>query len=274
MDLFSQDGVVNVLPQMSGDIVLSDACDFMRGLAPGSVAAIVTDPPYGISYHSNRYQDKNPHAPIAHDWNFQIGAFLDLAERALADGGALYLFSRWDVYPLWAKEIPPALSLKNLIVWDKGSHSSGDLTGNFGFQHEVIMFIVKGRHSLRGHRHSNIWYAQKISHKHLRMPAEKPVELYERAILSSSDPGDLVVDPFSGSGTLAAAAYRNGRRFLAGDVDKKMVRMGRERVGLPVTEDAEETRIIPTCPVFQVAPPSPALWGCHPEDIKEWRRGS
>ena len=186
----------------------------LRTLEAGSVATIVTDPPYGIAYHSNRHQEKNPHTPIAHDWNFQIGGILAEAQRCLREGGAFYLFTRFDVYPLWLRELPSGLSLSNMIVWDKGNHSSGDLTGNFGYQHEIIMFIVKGRHRLRGRRWSNVWTVPKISHKRMRMPAEKPLALYERAVLASSDPGDLVVDPFGGSGTMAEAALAAGRKYL------------------------------------------------------------
>lgn len=254
-----------------GDVVLSDALDLLRGLEPGSVGAVVTDPPYGIAYHSNRHQGRNPHAPIAQDWNVQIGALLAACERALADGGAVYLWTRFDVYPLWAKEVPPSLSLKNMIVWDKGNHSSGDLTGNFGFQHEICMFLTKGRHRLRGHRWSNVWSVPKIAHGRLRMPAEKPVSLFERAISSTTDPGDLVVDPFCGSGTLGEAAARLGRRFLLGDIDKVMVRMARERVSLPVGGDAPTSAPrTPACPVFDVEPANPAFWGLHPEDLQRW----
>lgn len=260
-------------PQIKGDIILSDASDLLNRLAPASAAVIITDPPYGVGYHSNRYQDRNPHSPIAHDWNFQIGSFLAQAERVLRNGGALYLFTRFDVYPLWTKEIPPSLSLKNMIVWDKGNHSSGDLTGNFGFQHEIVMFITKGRHLLQGHRWSNIWSVPKISHKKLRMPAEKPVELYQRAILSSSRLGELIVDPFVGSGTCAEACILTGRRFLVGDIDKKMVQIARERVGLSPLPTTADSVALPACPVFNVAPPDPSLWGVHPEDILEWRRG-
>lgn len=258
---------------IDGDVVQSDAIDLLRSQEPGSVTAIITDPPYGIAYHSNWYQEKNPHTPIAQDWNVQIGAFLSAADVCLKDGGAIYLFTRFDVLPLWSKEIPPTLVLKNVIVWDKGNHSSGDLTGNFGFRHELIMFITKGRHQLRGRRWPNVWLVPRIPHKSLRMPAEKPVLLYDRAISSSSDAGDLVIDPFGGSGTLAEAAILTGRRFLVGDVDAKMVRLARTRIGLPVAEDETIAPRLAVCPVFRVEPPSPALWGLHPEDVLEWRQG-
>lgn len=256
-----------------GDIVLADAVDCLATLAAGSVAMVVTDPPYGIGYHSNHHKEKNPHSPIAGDWNFQIGSYLAAAERVLRDGGALYVFTRFDVYPLWAKEVPPSLSLKNMIVWDKGNHSSGDLTGNFGFRHEVIMFITKGRHSLRGKRHPNIWSFPRVPSTRMRMPAEKPVGLYERCIEASSDAGDLIVDTFGGSCTAAEAALRTGRRFLVSDTDRVMVRMGRERIGLPpLDETAASPPRATTCPVFNVEVPNPALWGLHPEDVSAWLR--
>lgn len=249
-----------------GDIVRSDASDLTRSLADKSVNAIITDPPYGIGYHSNHYKDKNPHSPIAHDWNFQIGAFFDEASRVLVDGGTLYLFTRWDVYPLWVREVPPSISLKNSIIWEKDNWSSGDLTGNFGNQYEIIMFLTKGRHSLRGHRWPNIWKFPRIPAKRLRMPAEKPVGLYERAILSSTDEGGLIVDPFCGSGTAAEAALRTNRRFLLGDMDPKMVAMARERIGLE-SISYDPTKPPPRCPVFKIEPPEISLWGLHPEDV-------
>ena len=254
-----------------GDIILSDGIDLLRSLKPHSVACIIIDPPYGIAYHSNHYKDKNPHAPIAQDWNFQIGAYLAAAERVLQPGGALYMFTRFDVYPLWTTEIPPSLSLKNAIIWKKDNWSSGDLTGNFGFQYEMIMFVVKGRHQIRGKRWSNVWDFPRIPAGKLRMPAEKPTAIYERAILASSDLGDLVVDTFGGSGTAAEAANNTGRRFLVCDVDKKMVDMARRRVGLPVADDETgRSRLLPLCPVFNISPPDPSLWGLHPEDMARW----
>lgn len=248
-----------------GDIVQRDAIELLSGIA-GTAQAIITDPPYGIAYHSNYYKEKNPHAPIANDWNFDIRDFYAAAASALCDGGALYLFTRWDVYPLWALEIPKPLALKNLIIWNKDNWSSGDLTGNFGGKFECIMFLTKGRHQIRGHRWPNVWDFPRIPAKKLRMPAEKPVAIYSRAIAASSDEGGLVVDPFGGSGTLAEAAKLLERDYLAGDIDPKMVRMARERVRLPV-EPLPDAKA-PRCPIFNITPPNIADWGLHPEDIQ------
>lgn len=250
-------------------IVQREANDLMRSLDAKSVQVIVADPPYGIAYHSHRYVDKNPHAPVARDWNFQIGPFLNAAARALCDGGALYLFTRWDVYPLWASAVAPPLELKNVIVWVKDNHSAGDLVGNFGNKYEQVMMLTKGRHKRRGHRWSNVWEFPRVPTQKLLHPTQKPVDLVYRAIEASTDPGGLVVDPFCGSGTTGEAASASGRLALLGDIDPSMIRIACKRLGLAVPDGVAETTLSapPECPVFGVVPPAPHLWGVHPEDL-------
>jgi site-specific DNA-methyltransferase (adenine-specific) len=67
--------------------------------------------------------------------------------------------------------------------------------------------------------------AEKTAHA-----TQKPEALIEKMILASSQPGDLVVDPFAGSGTTAVVAARHGRRFLCGDADARYVGMARTRI--------------------------------------------
>lgn len=252
------------------EVCQTEAIALLRSVAPKSAQLIFADPPYGIAYYSNHYVGANPHAPIARDWNFQIGPFLNEAGAALTDGGALYLCTRWDVALLWTQWIAPPLTLTNSIIWLKDNHSAGDLTGNFGYQYEILLFITKGRHRLRGKRHSNVWPFPRIASKKLRHPAEKPVGLVRRAIEASSDPGQLVVDPFCGSGTTGAAG--EGRRVLLGDIDPAMSRMTCERLGLPVPDSTTTLPApLPVCPVFNIVPPLPVLWGVHPEDVAHWR---
>lgn len=247
------------------DIIVSDAIVLLKGLEPNSVPLIIADPPYGIAYHSNHYKGKNPHAPVANDWNFQIGGFVRECERALTDPGALYLFSRWDVYPLWLPAISTSnLTLKTKIVWVKNNWSAGDLKGSFGNQYEEILFIVKGRHKLRGKRWSNVWKFDRVPPTQMLCPTQKPVPLLRRAILASSDKDDLVVDPFAGSGSTGEAAKNAGRNFLMGDIDPKMVNIARKRLNLLLLEgpDAASPQ-----GEYLFEPPRPEDWGIHPEEL-------
>ncbi len=61
-------------------------------------------------------------------------------------------------------------------------------------------------------------------------PTQKPEALIETLVLASSVPGQLVVDPFVGSGTTAVVADRLGRRWIAGDADQRFVGLARERI--------------------------------------------
>lgn len=239
-------------------------------LAAGSVPLVVTDPPYGIAYHSNHHSGRNPHAPVAGDWDFQIGPFFSALGRVLKDGGAAYVFSRWDVYPLWFHEVAGSgLKLANVIVWVKDNHSAGDLKGNFGNKYEVLLFLTKGRHERRGKRLTNVWECPRVPHTRALHPTEKPVELYKMAIEFSSQPGDLVVDPCCGSGPVGAAAQATGRHFLGFDVDAKMVAVAQRRLGLPVTVCEP---VAPAAPAGPVSDPTlvvdPSVYALHPEDIR------
>lgn len=214
-----------------GNVVVSDSVALLRRST--DVPLIIADPPYGIGYHSNHYVGRNPHAPIHGDWNFRPRPFFDAVAASLRTGGCLYLFLRWDVLDLWKPQIMAPLKAKNCIVWVKDNWSAGDLTGTFGNQWEAILQVTKGRHVLRGKRWPNVWPFARVPARRLLNPTQKPVDLVQRMIESSSDPGDLVVDPFCGSGTTGEAAHQTGRRFLLGDIDAREVQTARKRIGLP-----------------------------------------
>lgn len=166
----------------------ADSMAVMLSMDNECIDLVIADPPYGVSYQSGRV--KGGTKPIAGDWNFQAGDFFRAIGRVLKPGGAAYIFTRWDVFPIWAQAVHGSqLKLKNLIVWVKNNHTAGDLTGNFGFKWEGIMLLTKGRHVIRGERHSNVWYADRVTKAKQLHPAEKPVALVRRAIESRPSSG-------------------------------------------------------------------------------------
>jgi site-specific DNA-methyltransferase (adenine-specific) len=230
---------------VTGEIIHQDAVELLKSLGDSSVPMIFADPPYGVGYHSNYYKGRNPHAPVANDWDFRISDFLVQAARVMADGSALYLCCRWDVWPFWVTQLPASLKLKTVIAWVKDNWSAGDLNGSFGNQWEAVLFITKGRHLLRGTRWPNVWNFPRVPHRKMLHPTQKPVGLVERAIQASTDQGDLVVDPFAGAGTTAVAALALGRQYFLGDIDPKMVRVCKRRLGLPGGEEPMAERDVP-----------------------------
>jgi len=244
-------------------VICKNGIEVMKQLPANSIDLIITDPPYGIAYHSGYYK-----APITNDYNFQISPFFKEAGRVLKDGGALYLFTRWDIYPLWVSSISGEVKLKNCIIWMKDNWSAGDLNGNFGNQYEMIMFLTKGRHLRRGHRWSNVWQCPRVPVKQMKNPTQKPVKLIEKIILASSDESDIVLDVFCGSGTTGEAAIKNNRKFILSDIDSNMVKFTCDRLNLPIPDNLDFNEVFETvCPIFEIQPPSPSLYGVHPEDL-------
>lgn len=120
--------------------------------------------------------------------------------------------------------------MKNNIVWDKGNTTAGDLAGSYGYQYEVIILAVKGSPKIRGKRHSDLWRFPRVSPDKLLHQNEKPVPLLERMIDSFSDIGDVVLDPFMGSGSTAVACMNMGRSFIGCEIDSGYYEIALNRI--------------------------------------------
>lgn len=203
---------------------------------------IIADPPYGIKYKSGRkearstgIQEYQGKAVVDKDRKeiefFDDGtidtSWIQSTFHALKDDGAMYVFTRWDVLHTWYAAILDAgFKVSQRIVWNKGHWGSGDLR-YYGSMTEDILFCVKDVHHLRWDmREGNIWkvHAQGLITQDLseeggyRHPTQKPTRLFQKIIQYSSDPNDLILDPFSGSGAACIAAQRLHRRFVGSDI--------------------------------------------------------
>lgn len=217
-------------------------CEEMFAGLEEQAALIVADPPYGIGYDSNKIEGmttgkmrgygteitlKERHEIERFDDTKIDTSWLLPAYTILKDGGAMYLFTRWDVLHEWHQGAREAgFKVVQRIVWNKDMLSMGDLR-YYGSMTEDILFCVKGAHSIRWHqREGNIWRFPRggMMAKDLpkeggwRHPTQKPVDLMKRIITYSSDVNDLILDPFTGSGAACIAAQRLHRRFVGTDI--------------------------------------------------------
>lgn len=120
---------------------------------------------------------------------------------------------------IFKQQLERRFKVKNLLVWEKSNHGTGDLKGDFAPKLEFCWFVHKGRALIRGKRDPNIFkFARTQNDLH---PTQKPVELMEYLIEKFSDPGMIVLDPFAGSGTTAVAAERTGRRWICIERDEE-----------------------------------------------------
>jgi adenine-specific DNA-methyltransferase len=205
-------------------IIHGDCLAEMRQFPTGFADAIVTDPPYGIRYRSRKGQSiANDEAPFI--W------FLPEAYRVLKDGGAMLCFVRYDVEPDFRRSMTLAgFNTKTQIIWDKVVHGMGDARGDFAPQHENIIFATKGRFLFPGGRPKSVLRHQRVNSHAMVHPNEKPVSLMTDLITAVTRPGDLVLDPFLGSGTTAEAAKLLGRKYVGIELDRAHVEVARARL--------------------------------------------
>lgn len=110
-------------------------------------------------------------------------------------------------------------SIKSEVIWDKVYHGMGDTKAAFAPSHENIVFAVKGKYSFPGSRPKDLVTFPKINSSKMVHPTEKPVGLLANLISSVTKPGDLILDPFAGSGSTLVAAKKTGRRFIGIELD-------------------------------------------------------
>ncbi|MGC9955085.1 MAG: site-specific DNA-methyltransferase [Rhizomicrobium sp.] len=214
-------------------IIHGDCLRILKTLSDNSIDAIITDPPYGISYHGTRRKDKARwFNRIANDTAPYIWWLHDAA-RVLKPKGALSCFTRYDTEEAFRFAIRLAgLEPKTQVIWDKGVHGVGDCCGDFGLRHENIIFAVKGRFLFPHKRPVSVLGVQRLASKRLTHPNEKPVELLKHLIEATTRPGDIVLDPFVGSGTTAVAAKALGRRYIGIELDLGYANAAKARVSL------------------------------------------
>lgn len=223
-------------------ITHGDSRDYLPKMSR-KINCLLTDPPYGMAFKSNRAQTplgKKYTSTIAADGDIAaaLELFNDIMEVAiipnLADQAELYVFTAWHVLDSWmpllrSYEQPHGIALKQMLIWEKGYPGMGDLDGNWGCGHEVILYLKKGRRPIPKRR-SGVIHVDKIPSGQNIHPTEKPVALLRQLIEMSTDPGDLVVDPFSGSGSTSVAAKELGRDSWAFEIDEQYIESSRSRL--------------------------------------------
>lgn len=203
------------------------------------VDCIITDPPYGINHSSNRRKDKKNSLTkkgIMNDKNNEelLEKSLELSYQCLKNDSHIYWFTKWTEIDKQMPMIKKYYNVKNILIWDKGNHGSGDLTGAYGNRYECVIYGMKGRRNLNKvdeiQRHQDILTYSKVPAQKLIHPHQKPIELLEFLILKSTNEGEKILDMFAGVGSTLVAAIKNKRDCIAIELDKDVYEVGRNRL--------------------------------------------
>lgn len=212
------------------DLYHGNAFDVLPQLPTGGVDVVITDPPYGMSYQSGRRTESGPMRPVLGD-EAPVTDWLPEAARVLRDGGSLLCFHEWRGAEAFREAIVSAgLDLRSQVVWDRGVHGSGNLTAAFAPMHDLAWFATKGAFAFPFARPASVLRHPKVSWQHFFHPTEKPVTLMRDLVCALTRPGELVLDPFAGSGSTGVAAVGEGRRFVGVELDAQYAAIAWKRI--------------------------------------------
>lgn len=229
---------------MTSEIFNLDNRVGLMQMQPKSVTCAILDPPYGVDFLSLRAvtpEGKKWAKKIANDGDLTsaIALFDEVMELILDTDGCAkdefecYVFTRWDVVGEWIEACRAlerfGLNYKMMLIWDKGIPGQGDIDGNWGCGHELILYCKRGRRKMP-YRRSGIIHVDKLGPKQHIHPTEKPLQLIETLIEMSTDVNDLVLDPFAGSGVTLHAAQRLGREAIGFELDPEYVERIKVRI--------------------------------------------
>lgn len=195
------------------NIYQGDCLELMKDIPDNSVDCVITDPPYGINYQSNFR--KNKHSKIHGDISFPIES---INECIRISKRCAYIFCRWEQIELLPKP-------KSVIAWIKNNWSMGDLKHEHGRQWEACCFFPQEQHKFIKRIPDVIFSERTGNNLH---PTEKPVKLISTLI--SCNTGNIILDPFAGSGTTLVAAKQLGRKYLGFELEEKYCEIARKRL--------------------------------------------
>jgi DNA modification methylase/DNA-binding XRE family transcriptional regulator len=189
---------------------------------PENIKVLLTDPPYGQNFVSNRRVISEKDKGITNDNNIDealqlLDNSLKLIYPKMQENSFAFIFTSWRFEPEFRIIFEKYFTLKNSLIWVKNNHGSGDLTGTFAPKHERILFGTKGNPKLN-YRISDVLNGSEIVTTH---STSKPIDLLQELIKVSSNENDIIFEPFAGHGSTIISSINLKRKIYATEIDKE-----------------------------------------------------
>jgi site-specific DNA-methyltransferase (adenine-specific) len=239
-------------------LYLGDSLAFMQELPPDSIDCIWTDPPYLLSNDGitcvagkmvkvNKGEwDRSRGVDLDHEFN---RTWLAACHRVLKPSGAIWVSGTLHVYLSVGMAMQQlGFRILNDIVWEKPAPPPNLGCRCFTHSTEILLWATKAkkggkdRHKFNyeamkaensGKQMKSVWRFSTPSNEekeHGKHPTQKPVALIARCLRATTDPGDVVLDPFTGSGSTGVAALKLGRHFTGCEQNKTYALLAARRL--------------------------------------------
>ncbi|MDL2212763.1 adenine-specific DNA-methyltransferase [Bacteroides sp. OttesenSCG-928-E20] len=253
---------MEILGNNKHKIIFGDAIEALESLPNNSVDLIFADPPYNIGKNFNGHVEKWKTEEAYLSWCYE---WLELCVQKLKLNGSFYVMTATQFMPYFDIFLRSKLSILSRIIWSYDS-SGVQAKKYYGSMYEPILFCVKDKNNytfnsqnilveaktgakrkLIDYRKStptvyssekvpgNVWEFPRVRYRmeeYENHPTQKPVALLERIIKASSNVGDVVLDPFSGTFTTSFVAKKLGRDSIGIEIQDEYVKIGLRRLQL------------------------------------------
>ena len=256
-------------------IHLGDCIELLRKLPNNSIDLIFADPPYNLQLNGELYRPNQTKVDAVtdawdkfnskEDYDRFTTAWLTECYRVLKNTGSIWVIGTYhNIYRVGAIIQNIGFWMLNDIIWIKTNPMPNFKGTRFNNAHETLIWTTKSQKS----KYTFHYHSMKVMNDDLQMRSDwlipicsgderikvngqkahstqKPAELLLRIILSTSNPNDIVLDPFSGSGTTAAVAKRLGRRYIAFEKEASYIEIANERLAkiIPIDKPLLEYKI-------------------------------
>lgn len=230
---------INNLDDMIGNVINCDCLELMKNMPNECLDSIITDVPYNTGMSQKTSSGSTRLSHFFED-NYTEQDYQSLVEnccrefwRLLKNDKYIYIYINWKEYPRWFNELKKVgFEIKACIVWDKLVHGLGS---QYKYQHEFIIFAEKGNPPIKqpselGKYFTDIWRVQRINPLEKEHDTQKVLEIVNLPVLHSTQKGDIVFDPFLGSGTTALACEMLGRRWIGCELEEKYCKIADDRI--------------------------------------------
>jgi DNA modification methylase len=241
-------------------IYAGDCLELLRQLPDNSADLIFADPPYNLQLEGDLYRPDNSKVSAVNDGWDRFGSFSEYdaftsawlreCHRVMKPTGCIWVIGTYhNIYRVGTILQDTGFWILNDIIWIKTNPMPNFRGTRFTNAHETLIWAAKSKLSKYTFHYRSMkafnddlqmrsdWViplcrgAERMKEEGRRAHStQKPEELLYRIILATSSPGDIVLDPFVGSGTSAVVAKRLGRNFLGFERDVSYVRMARGRI--------------------------------------------
>jgi modification methylase len=241
-------------------VLLGDCVDLMSSLPEASVDMVFADPPYNLQLSGELRRPNNSRVDGVEDSWDQFSSFaaydelsrawLGAARRLLKPDGTLWVIGSYhNIFRVGTALQDLGFWMLNDVVWLKTNPMPNFRGRRFTNAHETLIWCARDKAS----RYRFNYEAMKNLNEDLQMrsdwmlplctgnerlkvdgrkahPTQKPESLLHRVILASTEVGDVILDPFFGSGTTGAVAKRLGRNYIGLEMDPDYVALAKKRI--------------------------------------------